>query len=462
MELTRRDFLRSALATGSALTLGPGLLAQTLASPSTRAAGQTPPASPNVILCMTDDQGWGDTSYNGLKTIRTEALDDMAASGLRMDRFYTASPVCSPTRGSVMTGRHPNRFGCFNWGYKLDVRETALPQVFKDAGYATGHFGKWHLSGDPRKAGNPVSADDPLHPGRFGFDEWLSMTNYFEANPTLSHKGKPVEFAGDGSEVIVAEALKFIRSSQQANRPFFVVIWFGNPHLPHAPTPELLKAAGGDAYYGEILGIDRAMGALRKQLRAMGLAQQTLVWFNSDNGADKVGSHGGLKGRKSTLYEGGIRVPGIVEWPGVIAPGRTQIPCGTVDIYPTVLDLAGIKAASQVQPLDGISLRPVIEGKMSDRPVPLGFWHAPKGPAKGAALQPSAGTAAWIDNRYKLHRIQRDQWQLHDLQQDAQEKVDLSARNPKLLAEMQEKLLAWQRSVIRSYEGKDYPQGSKA
>ncbi|MHC4308498.1 MAG: sulfatase-like hydrolase/transferase, partial [Planctomycetota bacterium] len=143
---------------------------------------------PNIILCMADDQGWGDMAYNGHPVLKTPNFDAMAAAALRFDRFYAAAPVCSPTRGSVMTGRHPNRFGCFKWGHTLRPQEVTIPEALKKAGYVTGHFGKWHL-GSVRKV-------CPVNPGASGFDEWLSAPNFFDNDPILSREGVAVQTQG--------------------------------------------------------------------------------------------------------------------------------------------------------------------------------------------------------------------------------------------------------------------------
>ena len=169
---------------------------------------------------------------------------------------------------------------------------------------------------------------------------------------------------GDGSDVIVAEALKWLDglANEKTGQPFFAVIWFGNPHLPHRPLPADLQAAGGDNELGEIAGVDRAMGTLRKGLRERGLADNTMLWFNSDNG--RPGDNSPLKNGKGSLYEGGIRVPGICEWPARVKPGRTSVPVVTSDFYPTILEAAGVAMPKdKPQPIDGISLMPLLEGK---------------------------------------------------------------------------------------------------
>ena len=415
---------------------------------------------PNIILCMTDDQGWGDVSYNGLKHIQTPNLDAMAAAGLRFDRFYSAHPSCSPTRASVMTGRHPFRDGTFWPGMPLRKQEMTLAQAVKRAGYATGHFGKWHLSGGQPGMGRALPASDPLHPGNFGFDEWFTVSNWFDTDWTFSRNGSPVKVSGDGSDAIVAEALTFIEKKVTTNTPFFTVIWFGSPHIPLAPTAADLAAAGGSPYYGEMVGVDRSMGTLRKTLRKLGIADNTMVWFNSDNGAwinekaapDSNGSNGILRGGKGQLWEGGIRVPGIIEWPAHIkTPAITQVPACTSDIYPTIVELLKIDIPNQIQPLDGVSLVPLLDGKMKVRPSPIGFWTHDQGSL-------DASPAAWSDNQYKLHKRGPDKYELYDLTADISEKSNLAATHPDIVTRMKSELESWQKSVQRSNRGEDYPE----
>jgi arylsulfatase A-like enzyme len=298
------------------------------------AAENTNSTRPNIILCMTDDQGWADVSYNEAGRLvngkfKTTELDKMAAAGLRFDRFYAAASVCSPTRASCLTGRHPFRYGVTLFGKPLDLREKTIAQALKAAGYRTGHFGKWHLNG-LMGPGQPIAKDDPLNPGAFGFDTWFSVSNYFENDWTFGREGTPVATQGDGSDVIVAEAIKWLDSleTKASGQPFFAVIWFGSPY---------------------------------------------------DNKP--------LKGEKGGLYEGGIRVPGICEWPARVKPGRTAVPVVTSDFYPTILEAAGVALPKDnPQPIDGISLIPLLDGKMNERPSPIGFMDA-----KSTALS---------DNRY--------------------------------------------------------------
>jgi arylsulfatase A-like enzyme len=420
------------------------------------AADQAGP--PNIILCMTDDQGWGDVSYNGLKHIQTPNLDAMSKAGVRFDRFYAAHPSCSPTRASVMTGRHPFRAGLFWPGMPLRAGETTIAHIVKRAGYRSGHFGKWHLSGGKPGGGRALPDSDPLHPGQFGFDEWFTVSNWFDTDWTYSRKGQPVMVPGDGSDAIVAEAVKFIKAEAAKEKPFLAVIWFGSPHIPLKPTEADLKAAGGSAYYGEMIGVDRSMGALRQALRDLGIAENTLLWFNSDNGAweeadvpaDTFGSNGPLRGRKGELWEAGIRVPGMIEWPARIKrPFVSNVPVVTSDIFATIVDVLGVNTGEKQRPLDGISLVPLLERRVHARPSGIGFWH-PEGDNTFSETR-----VAWIDNRYKLHKRGTDTYELYDLQTDLGETTNLVTKLPDIVSRMASEMSVWQGSVRRSFDGKD-------
>ena len=198
------------------------LIALCIAGPAVQAAER-----PNIVLLMGDDHGWDETGYNGHPHLQTPVLDEMAATGLRLDRFYAAHPTCSPTRGSVMTGRHPNRYGTFTPNYSIRPEEITIAQLLKQSGYACGHFGKWHLG--------PVKRQSPTNPGVLGFDEWLSHDNFFEIDPWLSRNGGPPrKFAGESSEILIAETIQFLKKAREKEQPFFAVVWFGSPHEPYS------------------------------------------------------------------------------------------------------------------------------------------------------------------------------------------------------------------------------------
>lgn len=438
---------------------------------ATRLHAAQPAKRPNIVLVMADDQGWGDTSYNGHPQLKTPQLDAMAAAGLRLDRFYAAHYNCSPTRASIMTGRHPHRMGTFSPGSPIRIQEVTLAQVLKRAGYATGHFGKWHLNGKngnkdtTTPPGRAILASDPLSPGRLGFDEWVSADNFFDLDPVLGRNGVPEKFTGDGSDVVTDEALKFIRKQAAGGKPFLAVVWFGNPHVPHialAKDKEAYKSLPekDQNYFGEITGIDRSVGRIRAALRELGLADDTIVWYCSDNGgAAGPRSTGFLRGGKGTLWEGGCRVPGIVEWPARMPrPVISSVPCSTLDIYPTVLAATGAAAEKQVEPLDGINLLPLFDGKMTERGKAIPFVSQSTRPDSHAAL---------IDWPYKLHLHAVEGKKaakklaggplLYDVSKDPKETTDLAAQQPERVAKMTAALLAWRASVEKSLAGADYP-----
>lgn len=461
------------------------------------ASAATSTARPNIVLVMADDQGWGEMAYNGHPLVKTPNFDKAAASGLQFDNFYAAAPVCSPTRASVMTGRHPNRLGVFQWGYPMRPQETTIAEALKAAGYATGHFGKWHLGS--------VRRSSPANPGRNGFDHWVSAPNFYDNDPILSHRGTAVQESGESSMVAVDEALDWLDDVKQEDQPFLAVVWFGSPHSPHqaaekdrAPYADQPKAM--QHFLGEITGMDRAFGKLRDQLSEMGLRENTILWYCSDNGAlPAVGSTGGYRGLKGSVYDGGLRVPAILEWPAVIDKHRVlKARCNTSDIYPTLLEVTGVEVPQQ-PPLDGVSLLPLIQGADGDRAEPMGFWDfaiagiktpsaqwmkelleaqqngddlPPHKSSQLAAELPDPpyptdsfpGHAAWIEENWKLHRIQNPQgkvrWELYDLASDPYEKTDLANERSQRVEEMKEPFQAWLTSVTESLNGNDYPQAT--
>ncbi|MGE0374288.1 MAG: sulfatase [Planctomycetaceae bacterium] len=429
-----------------------GLLISALATVSTIRADDL--SRPNVVLVMADDMGWGQTGYYGHAVLKTPHLDAMAANGLRFDRFYAGAPNCSPTRATVMTGRSHDRTGVHNHGYPLRLQERTVAQALRDAGYATGHFGKWHLNG-LRGPGAPILASDERHPGVFGFEHWLSVTNFFDRDPILSREGEFVEFDGDSSEIIVAEALAFIRRQTDAQRASFTVIWYGSPHSPwKADTEDAAGFQRLDAksreHYGELVAMDRSIGTLRQGLRDLGIAENTLVWFCSDNGGlpgiepDTVG---GLRGFKGSLYEGGLRVPAIIEWPAVITEPRvTEFPAVTMDIFPTLAEIAGLADSVMQEPQDGRSLRALLTSELPERGKPIPFRHQ--------------GRAALVDHEFKLLTLdlQQGEFVLYHLGDDPQETTDVTDSYPDVARRLRAAFVAWNQSVEASLAGQDYPE----
>ncbi len=426
-----------------------------LASLGVTAKAQPVQPPPHIVLVMADDMGWGETSYRNHPMLKTPNLDSMAAAGLRFERFYAGAPNCSPTRSTVMTGRSNDRVGVYNHGYALHRQEKTLAQGLKNAGYVTGHFGKWHLNGYSG-VGAPILPTDDHKPSDFGFDQWLSVTNFFDRDPLMSRNGKFEAFQGDSSEIIVDEACKFLDAHRLDGRPMLAVIWFGSPHSPFIAS-ETDKAAFASLnkqsqdHYGELVALDRSVGSLRRRLREMQLADNTLFVFCSDNGGlpeITPGTVGGLRGFKNTVYEGGLRVPGIIEWPAVIKRSRiTSFPAGTIDIFPTIADIVGLPESALLQPVDGISLRPLLTEDISRREKPLPFRHQRR--------------AAMIDNEYKIVclDLKKDQFELYNLITDPKETTDLAKQQPETFNRLRTTLLAWNQSVENSIAGKDYPEG---
>ena len=448
---------------------------------------------PNIILVMADDQGWGDMAYNGHPVIKTPNFDAAAAAGLRFDRFYAAAPVCSPTRASVMTGRHPNRMGVFKWGYPMRPQETTIAEALKTAGYTTAHFGKWHL-GSVRK-------ESPANPGRNGFDEWFSAPNFYDNDAIMSRKGKAIQTKGESSMIAVDAALDWMTGKTKGDAPFLAVVWFGSPHSPHRAAEEDRRLyeehpKNLQHFYGEVTGMDRAFGKLRDSLTDLGIRDNTILWYCSDNGGlPKVGSTGG-RANKGKVYDGGLLVPAILEWPARISqPRTTSLRCNTCDIYPTLLEITGVSVDKQA-PLDGVSLVPLIDEKDASQDRAMGFWDytakgistpsaswmadlfkaqqagrdlAPHESSQKAAELPNPGYStnsfpghsAWIEKDWKLHRMQGNGgkvlWELYNLKADPMEAEDLANAESERVAAMREHLKTWLVSVVHSLNGEDYP-----
>ena len=414
---------------------------------------------PNIVLVMADDQGWGQTGYYNHPVLKTPHLDAMADNGLRFDRFYAAAPVCSPTRASVLTGRTNMRTGVQSHGFALRRQEKTIAQALKAAGYSTGHFGKWHLNG-MRGPGVPIFADDTHNPGAFGFDEWLSVTNFFDRDPIMSRKGEFEEFEGDSSEIIVDEALKFISTQAEAKRPFFTVIWYGTPHDPFrasdedkAPFSQLDR--NSEHQHGELVAMDRSIGTLRKGLRDLEVANDTIFWFCSDNGGLGIGrikpdTTGGLRGNKGVVYEGGLRVPAIVEWPARIKPRTTEFPAVVMDIFPTIAAIVGLPDSTMLKPQDGMSLVRLFENEIGPREKPIPFQ--------------CFGDTVLLDNHYKLLLVGKNKkdprrYELYDLSSDPQETTNIYDRSPDVAKRMTESMTRLQASIEDSFAGEDYAAG---
>ena len=405
---------------------------------------------PNVILVMADDMGWGDVGYNGHPNLQTPHLDRMAKEGVRFNRFYAASAVCSPTRASCLTGRHSVRLGIHgaNNGH-MPSNEQTLAETLKGSGYRTGHFGKWHLGTLTRKTkdsnrGGPRGIPHYAPPWDHGFDSSFSteakVPTFNPMQAPLSTEVKPYgtsywvseetratsNLEGDDSRIIMDRVVPFIEGAAQAKRPFFCVVWFHAPHLPIVADPEQLARYPASLplfsrhYYGCISALDKQVGRLRKALASLGVSRNTMLFFCSDNGPEgrkqglkAPGRTRGLRGRKRSLFEGGIRVPGLLVWPARFpAPRVIDAPCVTSDYVPTILDALGIESKMKH---DGCSLMPLLTGEASKRPRPIGFQNSKM--------------AVWMTDRWKLVMRGRSASPLlYDIKADPAEKKNLAAQ----------------------------------
>ena len=437
---------------------------------------------PNIILCMSDDQGWGDVAYNGHPVLRTPHLDQMSREGIRFDRFYSTSPVCSPTRAACLTGRHPYRQGVLfaNVG-KLKAEEITLPEVLGEQGYATGHFGKWHLGslttktkdGHRGRLGNTATYSPPWENGydecfvaESGVHTYHIADNYEKLGTHywtgLDQMVPAEEISGDDSKLMMDRALPFIERASKADIPFLAVIWFHTPHQPVLSAPPYTDGYNEHKdYYGCMTAMDEQMGRLRAKLKELGVEDNTMLWFCSDNGPTKVknswGSTGGLRGGKRSLYEGGVRVPGLLIWPQIIEQPRVvSMPCSTSDYFPTILDMLGLQLPDR--PYDGISLMPLIKGTMTERPKPLAFESSFT--MREANLgDPSINQTALIDQHYKIYsKGSGNTYELYDLIADPSEKKNIAKQYPEVVQRMRATIETWRQSCQDSAQGKDYIQ----
>jgi arylsulfatase A len=389
---------------------------------------------PNVLLIIADDMGWGDIRSHGNDRIDTPNLDRLAAEGARFDRFFV-SPVCAPTRAALLTGRWPLRTGVHGVtrGYEtMRAGEVTIAEVLRDAGYATGAFGKWHNG-----------AHYPNHPNGQGFEEFFGFcgghwNNYFDT--TLERNREPVRTKGFITDVLADAAIAFIEKHRA--RPFFCYVPFNAPHSPFQVPDRHFdrhKARGLDdrtaSVYGMVENVDENVGRLLAKLAELKIAGKTLVVFLTDNGPNTDRFNGGMKGRKGSVDEGGVRVPLFMRWPGKIAPGiEVAEPTAHIDLFPTLLALAGIPAPRAVR-FDGRSLlKLVLRQGAGWRDRNLFREHNNRGAVRtGRWLWVSAGKGA----------------QLYDMLEDPEQKKDVAGQNADVAAELKEAYERWHAEVTR-------------
>ena len=434
---------------------------------------------PNIVLVFIDDMGWGDFSCFGNHAVRTQNIDRLAATGVRFEQFYVNSPICSPSRVAISTGQYPQRWritsylnnrksniqrGMAQW---LDLKAPMLARMLHDAGYATGHFGKWHMGGQRDVGDAPLITE-------YGFD--ASLTNFEGLGPRVlplkdAYDGKPPQKHALGSDRLgrgkitwedrskvtasfISAALEFIKQAEAKGRPFYVNLWPDDVHSPFFPP----KARRGDAkkrtlYHGVLDTMDEQLGLLFDFIRGSGkLRDNTLILVCSDNGPEQgAGSAGKFRGHKTMLFEGGIRSPLIVWGPGLIdaeragSVNRTSV-IAAVDLVPSLLAVAGVQPPAKVA-FDGEALPQVLTGKSeASRSRPLFFRRPPDRDAfYGAGDLPDLAVR---HGHWKLLcEYDGSDALLFDLSSDPEEAHDVSPMHPEVVRRLTAALLAWHASM---------------
>ncbi|MBY0505225.1 MAG: sulfatase-like hydrolase/transferase [Bryobacteraceae bacterium] len=420
------------------------------------ASAQAPP--PNVVIILCDDLGYADLGCYGNRTIQTPNLDRLAAQAVRFTDFHTTSPVCSPSRAALITGQYQQRYGIHHADVPESTRRYFLPasaitlaEVLKDAGYYTAHVGKWHL-GEPEEAPHPLEQGFDSFFGIFGGRPSSGWIKYARSmNPEMIRdRQRPVVHQGHVTEVQTNAALEVI-DDRAAKGPFFLNLWFNAPHEPLAPLPNQAESyphwsKQEQTYFQTVTDIDRAVGRILQKLEDKGIARNTLVIFSSDNGPEahsyefSRGSAWPLKGMKTQLWEGGIRVPCLVRFPGtgptgVVSPAVTSM----LDVFPTVLAVTGTKPKRELDLDGGMDLRAAVANpaRFASRPLFLEFRSPQRGVATSLSLAVRKG-------KWKLFADDRfERTELYDLSADIGETNNVLARNRPVADALLAELKRW-------------------
>ncbi|QDX26944.1 sulfatase-like hydrolase/transferase [Sphingomonas suaedae] len=452
--------LATALGSGTALA-GPQ---ETTARPA-QTAPQRPPTKPNILFVLVDDMGYGDLSITGNRLVATPHIDALARDGLMMTQFYDASPICSPSRAGFMTGRFPardrfvtfvdgrRRNAAFNQADWLDPKLPTLPRTLQQVGYATGQFGKWHLGG-----GRDIG-DAPL-PTAYGFDEsyvqWeglgprvlpTDLTNKLGEQSAALGKG-PIDWLPRAQLTarFIDKTLDFVRRSK--DKSWFAQLWLTDMHSPWVPSAEQLAATKGkgrnpreDNFLAVLVAMDAEIGRLVEGLRAAGELDDTLIVFTSDNGptigANAPGSAGPYRGRKASLYEGGVRQPLIIRWPGQVPAGRRDADSvvQAVDLLPTMAAITGARNPSGI---DGIDVSAAWRGKpITSRPDLYSHIARAGGEAFGPLYAIRSGPWKLLMN------VDGSAAELYNIEQDPGEQRDRKADSPSVFKDLSRRLASW-------------------
>jgi arylsulfatase A len=422
---------------------------------------------PNVILVLADDLGYGDLGCYGANDMQTPHLDQFAKEGLRLTHCYAGHPNCSPSRTALMTGRTPTRVGVRNWiphGSPVHLRksEVTIAKLLQQAGYATCHAGKWHLTGQFNEASQP-QAD------AHGFDHWFGTQN----NALPNHRN-PENFVRNGqavgriegyaAHVVAEEAIGWL-SRRDKTKPFFLYVCFHEPHEPIASDERYTRLYPHDdpaysAHHGNATQMDDAFGRVMRALDEQRLRDNTFVFFTSDNGPaitaqHPYGSTGGLRDKKGFVTEGGIRVPGIIRWPGKVNPGgECDEPVCGVDFLPTVCEIVGVEPPKD-RKLDGASITPIFRGESVARQEPL-YWHFNRAAGRyQVALREgdwkilarldqlaAPGNSITAADEAAFQAAEPTEFALYNLRQDPSETTDRSQTENDVFAKLQARLVA--------------------
>lgn len=436
--------------------------------------------TPNILLILADDLGYGDLACYGHPVIETPNLDRLASEGVRLTQFYTTSPVCSPTRASLMTGRHPQRLGIHYADlperlprFPLPLSATTLAEVLKQHGYVTAHFGKWHL-GEPPLTGMPRDHGFDFFFGSMGgrpSSSWMKYSRMMDAQ-WIANEDPARTMPGHATDVVTDRFLANLERVADYGAPFYINLWYHAPHQPLAP--EVVQRGlyenredlteDQKVYYGTVSNLDTNIGRVLAKLKELKLEKDTFVFFTSDNGpethkaAHSRGSAGSLRGIKTQLWEGGIRVPAIIRFPQAIRPGRTVDAVGSVlDFYPTVLGLTGGAIPNATEFDEGVNLLSSLIGSATPPERTL-YWECHFGQRGGPSTPPSegaepSGSLVIREGDWKLHLYTEDPAMfrypesgrrlLFKLDEDIGETSDLSAQHPDIADRLETKLRDW-------------------
>ena len=430
---------------------------------------------PHFVVVLTDDLGYGDLSCYGHPVIKTPNIDRFAAEGMRLTNCYAAAANCSPARTGMMTGRTPYRVGIHSWipmFSPMHVRrsEITIATLLRRQGYATCHVGKWHLNGK-------FNMPDQPQPSDHGFDHWFSTQN----NALPSHRnpdnfvrnGEPVgELEGYSSQLVADEATGWLKQLRDKSKPLFLFVCFHEPHEPIATAKRFMKMYPSPEdpsraeHHGNVTQMDEAFGRLMRTLDELGLRDDTLVFFTSDNGPAITrqhphGSAGPLREKKGHLYEGGIRVPGIIRWPGHTRPGTVcHKPISGVDLLPTLCAITGA-AVPDDRAIDGASFLPIFEGRSIRRETPL-YWHFVWAGSKPKVAmrvgdwkilahisgpEPERGANIRAEDTKLIKTAELTTFELYNLRRDVGETTDLADKEPERLKAMSNQLRKLYREV---------------